>query len=99
MQALLEFVEISKAEESLVRQKSRIQWLAEGDQNTHYFHKVVKQRINRNKLLSLTLADGSNIRGHSRVAQEAISFFQSLLNAEDSLIRGGMFLTSLSMKL
>ena len=58
-QALCEFIEVSKAEESLLRQKSRIQWLAEGDQNTQFFHRVVRQRINRNKLVSLSLADGS----------------------------------------
>ena len=33
-----DLVNLSKAEESIFRQKSRIQWLAEGDQNTGFFH-------------------------------------------------------------
>ena len=68
----------------MIRQKSRIQWLAAGDQNTQFFHKVLRQRINRNKLVSLSLVDGSCIRGHDRVAKEAVSFFQNLLNSEAS---------------
>ena len=49
---------------------------------------MVQQRINRNKLVSLTLEDGSSIRGHARVAQEAVHYFQSLLNVEGSLYPG-----------
>ena len=82
--ALAEYMAVSKAEESLFRQKARIQWLAEGDHNTHYFHQVVKQRINRNKLLTLKLADGSSVSGHDSVAHEAVSYFRSLLT-EDSI--------------
>ena len=33
---------------------------------------------------SLPLADGSSIRGHANVAKEAVSFFQALLNAEET---------------
>lgn len=31
-------------EESLMRQKSRVQWIKEGDQNTGFFYRVVKMR-------------------------------------------------------
>ncbi|XVE64262.1 hypothetical protein DITRI_Ditri07aG0086900 [Diplodiscus trichospermus] len=34
------------AEESFFRQKSRIQWIKEGDQNTRFFHKSVNARRN-----------------------------------------------------
>ena len=86
--AMTEYIAVSKAEESLYRQKSRIQWLAAGDQNTQYFHKVVKRHLNRNKLLNLKLADGSSISGHDRVAKEAVSHFSSLLNEENSQYPG-----------
>ena len=90
--ALQEFLYVSKAEEGLFRQKSCLQWLAEGDQNTKFFHKVVQQRIKRNKLVSLTLEDGTSIRGHSKIAQEAITYFHSLLNADNSHYPGRGFL-------
>ena len=55
--ALSEFAILSSAEESFLRQKSRNLWVAEGDNNSTYFHNCVKDRNNRNKLLSLTRDD------------------------------------------
>lgn len=40
-------------EESLLKQKSKISWLKEGDANTGYFHKVVKGRQNRARIHSV----------------------------------------------
>ena len=37
----ISFVEMSRAEESFLRQKSRIQWLNLGDQSTGFFFKFV----------------------------------------------------------
>lgn len=40
-------------EESLWRQKSRISWLKEGEQNTRFFHQSVLIRRRRNRILRL----------------------------------------------
>jgi hypothetical protein len=47
-ECLHEFLPISKAEEAFLKQKSRVQWLNLGDQNSSYFHKMIKSRISRN---------------------------------------------------
>ena len=64
-----------RAEESFFKQKARIQWLSLGDQNTSYFHKSVNGRQNRNKLLSVTRADGEVVEGHEAVKSEVIAYF------------------------
>ena len=56
---LAKLISISRAEETILAQKSRVHWLAEGDQNSKFFHNSIKNRINRNKLVSLTMEDGS----------------------------------------
>ncbi|XP_024007995.1 uncharacterized protein LOC112083993 [Eutrema salsugineum] len=42
-------------EESYFRQKSRINWLRDGDQNTSYFHNILKVRTNANSIKSFLL--------------------------------------------
>lgn len=80
--ALEDFVAMSKAEEGFYRQKSHVKWIELGDHNTNYFHKVVQQRFNSNKILSLTRDDGSCIRGHTLISKEAVSHFQNFMNSE-----------------
>ena len=43
--------------ESIVRQKSRSQWIKEGDSNTSYFHKIINYSRRRNALRGM-LIDG-----------------------------------------
>lgn len=47
-----EFKRLSWKEESFMKQKSKVHWLKKGDQNTSYFHKCIKGRINRNTIVS-----------------------------------------------
>ena len=51
-------IELRHREEVMWRQRSRIQWLSEGDRNTHFFHQRVSRRKKKNKITSLSRADG-----------------------------------------
>ncbi|XP_031268337.1 uncharacterized protein LOC116126799 [Pistacia vera] len=52
-------VKLSKAEESLAKQKSRVKWLWERDANTSYFFKSIAGWRNRNKIVSLEIREDS----------------------------------------
>jgi hypothetical protein len=52
-------VELSYREEIMWRQRSRIQWLSEGDQNTKFFHQRANGRRKKNKIINLTRRDGT----------------------------------------
>ena len=81
--ALLDLIRMSNAEESLLKQKSRNLWIAEGDSNTAYFHNCVKARLNSNKILSLTKYDNSIVLFDlPQIHQEAVSYFSTFLNKE-----------------
>jgi len=86
--ALAKLAVVSKAEESFYCQKSRVQWLAEGDQNTSFFHNSIKCRLNENKLVSLTLEDGSRITDSSSISSEVVHYYHSLLNSGSSAYPG-----------
>ena len=72
-------MKFSKAEESFYKQKSRATWIAEGDNNTAYFHNYVKDRINRNKIQSLMLDDGTKIFDPKQIHKETFQHFQERL--------------------
>ncbi|KAI9174132.1 hypothetical protein LWI28_012433 [Acer negundo] len=68
-----------QAEEDLLRQKFRIQWLKAGDRNSSYFFKAINGRRNRSKIHSISGDDGSLIEGDIPVKNEAIRHFQNIL--------------------
>ncbi|KAK3184877.1 hypothetical protein Dsin_032163 [Dipteronia sinensis] len=68
-----------KAEEDLQRQKSRIQWLKDGDCNSSYFFNAINGKRNRSKIHSITGDDSSLIEGDILVKNEAIRQFQTIL--------------------
>ena len=70
---------MARAEEGFLKQKSRIQWLKLGDQNSNFFHKVVKARNFKNSINSITLENGCRIDDPTSIRQEFVKHFQSVL--------------------
>eukprot|EP00253_Pinus_taeda_P015369 PITA_15369 len=57
-----------KQEESLWKQKSRILWLKEGEQNTKFFHRSAMDYRSANKILELKNSEGEILRNHSDIS-------------------------------
>jgi exonuclease III len=68
-----------KQEEILWKQKSRVQWLKEGERNTKFFHRTVVHRRHVNRITHLEDGQGNIIREHSKIEAELINFYQDLL--------------------
>ena len=81
-EALCNLVFFSTAKESFIRQKSRALWIKEGDQNSKYFHGCLKDRVNNNKILSLTLEDGTQLFNPSDIHLAAIEHFKNLFSED-----------------
>jgi hypothetical protein len=75
-------VELQGREEKMWRQRSRIQWLSEGDKNTHFFHQRASQRRKKNKISILAKADGSVTEDPIKLQQMARSFYADLYTSE-----------------
>ena len=56
--------------------------------NTSFFHNSVKSRFNRNKIVSLTLEDGSRTFDPPSIKVEAVNFFHKILNDNSSTYPG-----------
>ena len=84
------YIQMSKDEEALFRQKSRVQWIDQGDSNTKFFFKSVKDRINKNKILSLTKEDGTIVFDSTLIKGEATSYFSNLFSRSEDQYRPGV---------
>lgn len=76
-----EWKELAKAEETFWRQKSRIRWLEEGDQNSSFFHRSVVARSAVNGIKRLRLEDDSIITEHADIKAACVEYYTNLLGA------------------
>ncbi|XP_060201916.1 uncharacterized protein LOC132630352 [Lycium barbarum] len=73
-------------EESILKQKSRNQWLKLGDSNNSYFFACTKTKLAQNGIRSLTKADRIVVVEFGDIEKEAIGFYKGLLgSAEDHI--------------
>ncbi|KAL5169264.1 hypothetical protein HKD37_11G031208 [Glycine soja] len=66
----------SNALESLLRQKSRVSWLKEGDCNSGYFHRIINYRRAYNAIPGIYI-DGVWVQQPISVKKAAVNYFQT----------------------
>ncbi|XP_062005888.1 uncharacterized protein LOC133723072 [Rosa rugosa] len=77
-----EIEKYAEYEESLWKQKSRIQWLQEGDQNTKYFHAVAKGRGQQNKIQGVCDETGAWCEDMEAIQNAFVTYFSNLYISE-----------------
>ena len=74
--------ELQTREEVQAHQRSRVQWLREGDRNTAFFHAKAKQRFRTNKIKSLQRENGSVEMSQTGLENMATDFYRNLFTAQ-----------------
>eukprot|EP00253_Pinus_taeda_P022158 PITA_22158 len=67
-----------KQEEALWKQKSRILWLKEGEQNTKFFHRSAMDYRSANKILELKNSEGEILRNHNDISALLSNHFSNI---------------------
>ncbi|GJX76492.1 RNA-directed DNA polymerase, eukaryota, reverse transcriptase zinc-binding domain protein [Tanacetum coccineum] len=67
-------------EEKVLRQKTKIQWLKDGDQNSAYFHNMLKGRVNKSRIEVVFDSQGNMYEGDV-IATKFVDHFQSFLGS------------------
>jgi hypothetical protein len=68
-----------KHEEILWRQKSRVQWLNEGEKNTKFFHCSIIHRHLINRITKMDDSQGNSFLTHQEIMHELTYFYKDLL--------------------
>lgn len=74
--------ELALAEERFLCQRSRISWLANGDSNSAFFHKMIAARRASNQIHYLLDNSGSKIENHEDLAAHCVDFYSTLLGGD-----------------
>ncbi|KAL0928380.1 hypothetical protein M5K25_000257 [Dendrobium thyrsiflorum] len=66
-------------EEIFWKQKAAVKHLVEGDNNTKYFHALVKRKRAINRIQKINREDGSSSENETEIVELAVHYFQNLL--------------------
>lgn len=80
--------ELLSREEIMMKQRSRIAWLQEGDRNTAFFHAKARERAQSNRILALKKEDGSIVTSQEALETEAMDFYSKLFTRQEDLDPG-----------
>ncbi|XVF64887.1 hypothetical protein PTKIN_Ptkin09bG0203000 [Pterospermum kingtungense] len=67
--------ELLKAEESFFKQKSRVTWVHDGDQNTKFFHKMATAHCSRGFIRNVVNSTGVRLENFKQISNEFVNFF------------------------
>jgi hypothetical protein len=77
-----ELCELFEREEIMARQRSRVDWLREGDHNTSFFHARATARRKTNRIDVLRHPDGSKCEVQSEIKGMVQQFYENLFSSE-----------------
>ncbi|XP_071731598.1 uncharacterized protein [Rutidosis leptorrhynchoides] len=76
LNARKEWFQKEKIKVNMLKQKARVRWILEGDENSRYFHSVIKRGYNKNNIRGL-LINGVWCEDPLAIKDEAYSHFKS----------------------
>lgn len=77
-----EYQQVLSQEELLWFQKSRAEWIKDGDRNTRYYHTKTIIRRRRNKVLSLRNSEGDWIFDQSLLRENVVLYYKNLFHED-----------------
>ncbi|GJU91131.1 RNA-directed DNA polymerase, eukaryota, reverse transcriptase zinc-binding domain protein [Tanacetum coccineum] len=75
---LEEYQEAIREEYSLLCQKAKVEWLKEGDRNTAYFYKTIKERVHRGRIMTIRNEEGVRFE-KEEVAEQIVAHFEKFI--------------------
>ncbi|XP_071695221.1 uncharacterized protein [Rutidosis leptorrhynchoides] len=77
-----EWLEKEGIKTSILKQKARIKWVTDGDENSKFFHSVIRRRNNTNSIRGLTI-NGTWNDSPSDIKDEVFNHYKNIFEATD----------------
>ncbi|XP_055814172.1 uncharacterized protein LOC129883562 [Solanum dulcamara] len=82
-----EYIRYLKLEDSILKQKTQLQWFKEGDKNSKYFHAIIRGRRRKLFIHRIQNDEGNWLQGDDDIARAACDHFQNIFTGEDTHIQ------------
>ncbi|XP_055814708.1 uncharacterized protein LOC129884436 [Solanum dulcamara] len=82
-----EYIRYMKMENTILRQKTQLQWFKEGDMNSSYFHALIRGRRRKLYIHRIQTEEGSWVQGDAEIAEAACEHFQQIFTGEENYIQ------------
>ncbi|GKB80862.1 hypothetical protein Tco_0947757 [Tanacetum coccineum] len=80
---LIEYNE-AKKEDIMLHQKAKVEWLNEGNRNTFFFHKVLKDRKHKGRIIAICDESGNRFE-NKEVVDQFLKHFKEFLGNQDKV--------------
>lgn len=80
--AVKEYACAARNEEAEAKQKARSMSFALGDQNTSYFHGLIRERRAQNRIMSIFKQDGTKLEEPADIENECLQYFGDVFTGE-----------------
>ncbi|KAM3290025.1 hypothetical protein P3S67_018314 [Capsicum chacoense] len=81
-----EYIRYLKLEESILKQKTQLQWFKKGDTNSEYFHALIRGRRRRLFIHKITNEQGDWIQGDDNIANAACAHFKAIFTGDEKRV-------------
>ncbi|XP_069145909.1 uncharacterized protein [Solanum lycopersicum] len=81
-----QYIKFLKIEDTILKQKTQLQWFKDGDTNSKYFHSIIRGRRRKLFIHKIVTENGDWIEGENTIAQEACEHFKNIFTGEEKLI-------------
>ncbi|XP_026399718.1 uncharacterized protein LOC113295602 [Papaver somniferum] len=76
---------------TMLKQKSRNQWLMEGASNTNFFHNNIRMRRSNNTISKLVNDSGVTITDCDQIRDMVVNYYQAKCNRDNSVLENSLF--------
>ncbi|XP_026399736.1 uncharacterized protein LOC113295619 [Papaver somniferum] len=76
---------------TMLKQKSRNQWLMEGASNTNFFHNSIRMRRSSNTISELVNDTGITINDYDQICDMVVNYYQAKFNGDNSVLENSLF--------
>ncbi|XP_015057525.1 uncharacterized protein LOC107003747 [Solanum pennellii] len=81
-----QYIKFLKLEDTILKQETQLQWLKDGDNNSKYFHSIIRGRRRKLFIHKIVTENGDWVQGENNIAHEACEHFNTIFTGENKFI-------------